>query len=123
MKIIKLELPYPPSVNKIYGRSASGNVYCLPSVLKFRKKVFELVRYSENSENNNFGSSNLSVEMQLFPGSRHKQDIDNPVKSLLDALQYAKLFDDDSQIFELNIKKMGIVNPGIVLISIKEMPC
>ena len=46
----------------------------------------------------------LKLSVTLSFKSKRKRDIDNSMKALLDCLEH-RLFEDDSQIFELNITK------------------
>ena len=45
----------------------------------------------------------LSVLINAYPPDRRKRDLDNILKSLLDALQHARVYPDDSQIDRLTI--------------------
>jgi crossover junction endodeoxyribonuclease RusA len=52
---------------------------------------------------------------------RRKSDIDNRIKSLLDALVQAGLFNDDSQVDELHVYRGEIIRQGKALIRIIEL--
>jgi crossover junction endodeoxyribonuclease RusA len=58
------------------------------------------------------GDKRLSVSMVVWPRDRRVFDIDNRIKSVLDSLQDAGLFDDDSQIDELSIYRGSQIVPG-----------
>ena len=45
----------------------------------------------------------LSMHVSLFPPDRRKRDVDNVLKSLLDACEHAGCYESDSQIDELHI--------------------
>ena len=50
-----------------------------------------------------------------------KRDLDNILKSLLDSLDHAGVFDDDEQIDELHVLRAGVEKPGNVAISLVEI--
>tara|TARA_R100001594_G_scaffold133587_1_gene174357 strand:+ start:245 stop:532 length:288 start_codon:yes stop_codon:yes gene_type:complete len=52
-----------------------------------------------------FGKTPVAVAIQAFPPDRRRRDLDNIQKVLLDALQTAGCFDDDSQINHLEIHR------------------
>jgi crossover junction endodeoxyribonuclease RusA len=58
------------------------------------------------------GSKRLSISMIVWPRDRRIFDIDNRIKSVLDSLQDAGLFDDDSQVDELSIYRGSHIVPG-----------
>ena len=58
------------------------------------------------------GSKRLSISMIVWPRDKRVFDIDNRIKSVLDSLQDAGLFDDDSQIDELSIYRGSQIVPG-----------
>jgi crossover junction endodeoxyribonuclease RusA len=58
------------------------------------------------------GSVRLSISMVVWPRDKRVFDIDNRIKSVLDSLQDAGLFDDDSQVDELSIYRGSQIVPG-----------
>lgn len=106
---MKLRLPYPPSVNKYYAQRRNVRCHCCrnmvkvpPSYLTKEAKEFrrEVARQLIGSEQ--FGSALLAARIDWFP-PRNAGDIDNRVKPLLDALEDAKLLDDDKQFKDVRI--------------------
>ena len=63
----------------------------------------------------------LRVELLLYPPDRRRRDIDNYAKSLLDSLTKAGVWEDDSQIDELTIKRCEIIKGGYVDVSIRML--
>lgn len=108
-------LPWPPSVNNYYSRSKYG-VYLKPKVHIFRKKVWEaLINHKR------FNNLKVELHIKLFPPTQRKYDIDNSLKALLDALQFSKIIDDDSQILRLFVEKLEVVKIGKVEILLTEI--
>ena len=68
-----------------------------------------------------FGSKRLKVLIHLHPRDRRKIDLDNRLKSCLDALQDAGVFDDDEQIDYLTIQRAGIKSGGGATIAIEAI--
>jgi crossover junction endodeoxyribonuclease RusA len=68
------------------------------------------------------GSARLEMKVVLYPRDRRKQDIDNRIKALWDALGDAGIFDDDEQIDILHIERGEIKKGGgcLVMIEILE---
>lgn len=62
----------------------------------------------------------LRVNIQLYPPDRRVIDIDNRLKSLLDAMQNAGLYGNDSQIDELHVMRAEIIKAGKAAVSIIE---
>jgi crossover junction endodeoxyribonuclease RusA len=60
----------------------------------------------------------LRVEIEAWPPDKRKRDLDNILKSLLDALTYAGIWEDDSQIDDLRIYRATI--GGMVKVRIYE---
>jgi crossover junction endodeoxyribonuclease RusA len=64
------------------------------------------------------GTARLEMKVVIFPRDRRKQDIDNRIKALWDALGDAGVFDDDEQIDILHIERGEIKKGGGVLVYI-----
>ena len=100
-----LHLPNPPSINDYYGthtRFGHATVYIKTKGKEYRKTVLDYV-----IKNNLQLQANTILELEIIftPKSRHRQDVDNVLKSLLDSLTHAKVYDDDSLIYKLTIEK------------------
>ena len=96
-----INLPYPPTVNHYWGQR--GKIRFLTAkAKKFRADVLKAV--VENKVNKNLGTE-LIMRVDLFPPDRRKRDIDNTLKPILDALEHADVYVNDSQIVELHVYK------------------
>ena len=58
------------------------------------------------------------MQVTLYPKDRRKQDIDNRIKALWDALADAGVFDNDEQIDVLHIERGEIKKGGGCLVII-----
>ena len=64
----------------------------------------------------------LGMTVTLNAPTRRKYDIDNRSKALLDALQHARVYEDDEQIDELTLKRGDIIKGGQAIVNIYWMP-
>lgn len=67
------------------------------------------------------GQKRLQMQVTLFPRDKRKQDIDNRIKALWDALTDAGVFDDDEQIDVLIVQRGEIRKGGGCLVMIDEI--
>lgn len=95
-----LHLPYPPSVNT-YWRRHGHVIHLSKAGKKFRFDVLAAVLAAFGKPTAIEGR--LSVEMEVFFPDRRQRDIDNLVKSTLDALTHAGVWKDDSQVKRLHV--------------------
>ena len=110
----EIELPWPPSVNTYY-RTHRGRMLLSEKGRKYKKHVKSLWALLPK-----FGDLRLMVEIYAFPPDRRKRDIDNIIKPVLDALEGAGVYDNDSQIDSLSIRRKGVVKGGSLLVTISE---
>ena len=113
---ISLVLPYPPSCNHYWGQSGNRRFIGKKGV-QFRKDVIEAVvsAYAISLE------GRLGVHVSLYPPDKRKRDIDNSMKSLLDACEHAGCYENDSQIDELHIIRKEVVKGGLCEIVIIQL--
>ena len=123
--MIRLELPYPPTINHYYGRARNGRLYIKKRGREYRECVWMRVRASTNKIDVSLLplTGRLSVTLQIFPPDRRKRDIDNVQKALLDALEKAGVYKNDNQIKDLH-SRMHIYDPteGLrgVIVTVRE---
>lgn len=115
-----LTLPFPPSVNHYWGvRGISRFVDHKGKV--FRKQVGDIV----SSERLPPIEGRMAMFISLYPPDRRKRDIDNVLKALLDALQHAGCYEDDSQLDDLRIVRCEVRKGGscvVVITPIESSP-
>lgn len=99
-----ITLPWPPSVNR-YWRSVNGRVLIAAAGRQYRMDV-ELVAAIKNFKRH--GDANVVVRINAWFPDKRRRDIDNVLKAPLDALTAAQVWDDDSQIVHLSIRRAGI---------------
>lgn len=123
--MIELILPYPPSVNhyKRVGRTITTKTgkkfqsrVDSPLTKRFYYEVFMIARQKTQL---GFQGATISLEIDVFPPDKRKRDLDNILKVLIDALQKANLFDDDSQIARLLVTRRGIIDQGQIIVRMQ----
>ncbi len=67
------------------------------------------------------GTARLEMQVTLYPKDRRKQDIDNRIKALWDALADAGVFDNDEQIDTLIVQRGAIKKGGGCLVVIDKI--
>ena len=102
--MIRLQLPWPPSVNR-YWRSVNGRVLIAAAGRKYRTDVELVMRLSGRR---GIGAVPVNVTIDAYYPDLRRRDIDNLLKAPLDALTAAGMWDDDSQVQELSIRKAGM---------------
>lgn len=108
-----ITLPWPPSVNH-YWRTWRGRMLISRQGRAYRKRVGALLRAAGVTPQ----AGPLAVHVELYPPDRRKRDVDNPLKSLNDALQAGGAFHDDAQIVWLLVEKAESVPGGKVVVRI-----
>lgn len=102
-----LYLPYPPSVNA-YWLTSGRRKYLSKRGRDFKEQVQEYVIANQVPK---LGDIPIQVDIILRPRSKKLMDIDNCAKAVLDSLQDAGVFDNDSQVWKLTIER-GIKHTG-----------
>ena len=119
--MIELTLPWPPSVNAYYRHivmkgiprtlvSAEGRAY--------RAEVAARVLIARAAKRLN---TRLALRIEAWPPDRRARDLDNILKSLLDALTQAGVIEDDSLFDEIHLKRGPVVKPGSVSVFITSL--
>ena len=117
--MITIDLPWPPSVNRIWRRVGNKTILSAEG-REFRRTVQGICAINGISGKRIPGR--LSVCITVNPPDRRKRDIDNLAKVPLDALTHAAVWLDDSQIDELYIRRNEIKQGGTITIQITELP-
>jgi crossover junction endodeoxyribonuclease RusA len=112
--MIILNLPLPPSVNSY--RTIFRNRMNISAA--GRKYKADVSNYVNEYRVPKLGTARLEMKVVIYPRDKRKQDIDNRIKALWDALGDAGVFDDDEQIDVLIIERGEIKKGGGVLVMI-----
>lgn len=114
--MIIIDLPFPNSTNS-HWRVGRGHHYISPKGIAFREAVKVAVKLHGQKAPN----GRLAIGVMLYPPDKRKRDIDNyGTKSLLDALTYSGIIEDDSLIDRLVIERGSIIKGGKCRIYLSE---
>jgi crossover junction endodeoxyribonuclease RusA len=113
--MLVLNLPLPPSVNHYWGTHGHRRYVSKAGVL-FKEQVSDYVAEYRVPK---LGAARLEMKVVLYPKDRRKQDIDNRIKALWDALADAGVFDNDEQIDVLMVERGEIKKGGGCLVYIE----
>lgn len=120
MKDIVLNLPWPPTVNTYY-RHVGPKVLISREGRQYRQAVACEV-FAQSPFNRTTMDGRIALEIVAHPPDRRKRDLDNLLKGLLDSLQHAGTYEDDSQIDEIRIKRSAAtVDGGAVYVRLSEI--
>lgn len=90
----------PPSVNH-YWLVSGKRRFISKEGQAFRQEIALAVRGKRIT-------GRLSCYVELTASNKRRWDLDNRIKALLDALQHAGLFEDDSQVDKLTVYRMSV---------------
>ena len=114
MSQIKITLPYPPSVNHYWGQLGSRK-FLGKKGKEFREAVIIAIY---NAKQRGL-AGRLHMEVYLYPPDKRKRDVDNVLKPLLDAMEHAGCYENDSQIDKLCITRREVMPQGSCYVEIK----
>lgn len=97
-------LPFPPSTNRIWRRVGTKTLLSREGK-EYRRHVCTLVATHQLPV---FGSARIALDIKAHMPDSRRRDLDNLIKSVQDALQAARMFEDDSQIVDLRIRRAGV---------------
>ena len=113
--MIVLTLPLPPSINTYWGFHGNRR-FLTKKANEFKDLTMKAVKEANVL---NLYEQRLCISIYLHFADKRKADIDNRIKSLLDALVQTKmLFNDDSQVDELHIFRAENIKGGMCKVFI-----
>lgn len=119
--MMKLTLPWPPSVNRYWRHPNKGPLAGrhLISVegRQYRSQVLALAI----SHKMPCLSGRLAVSIEAWPPDKRARDLDNLLKSTLDSLVHAGVIAGDELIDELKIVRKEAVKPGHLVLTITSL--
>jgi len=117
-----ITLPWPPTVNTIKAAIVvKGRTRMILS--KKGRQYFDTVAgIIMETKPRRFGSARLKIIIFCYPPDRRRRDLGNLDKVLMDSLQKAGVYDDDSQIDVQTFFRGGLCkNGGRVVVRLEEI--
>ncbi len=114
--MIELTLPYPPSANR-YWRWVKGRMLVSREALSYRQAVGLAVIVAGRPR----AEGRLAVDIEAHPPDGRQRDLDNTLKCMLDALALAGVYEDDSQVDDLRIRRCERQEGGRVVVRVREL--
>ena len=114
---MRIDLPLPPSVNHYWGQSGVCK-YLSKDARDFRLLVQLACKFQHVP---NYGDARLSIIVIIHAKNYNRQDLDNRIKPLFDALTHAGVYDDDSQIDCFMVKRGEVMRDGKCVVYINKM--
>ena len=115
-----LELPFPPSLNTYY-RNWNGRMLLSAKGRQYKTDVLAHVLTACKGKPEPM-TGRLKVDIQLHFPTRRLCDIDNRPKAILDALEEAGVFENDSQVDVLTVERCEVRKGGTCMVMITEKP-
>lgn len=112
---MEFRLPSPISANRLYRHVGQRTLISREGRV-FRERVKAILAQSRVRPL----AGPLAIDIEIYPSSRRKYDLDNRLKSLFDALQHGGAFHDDSQVVRLSARKCPPVPGGMAIVRIEE---
>ena len=115
-----LNLPYPPSLNALYGITCKPfpRQYVKTKGKEYKLKIKEYVALHNLQLKANIP---LIVTIEVTPPDKRNRDIDNLFKILFDSLTDADFWEDDSYVRELHVTYQPPQKPGSLLVHVEPL--
>ena len=113
---MKFSLPYPPTLNT-YWRNVHGRTLISKKGRDYRSKVCS----AANHRVIDAFSGRLTVVILVYPPDKRRRDLDNLPKAILDSLEHAGVYENDSQIDKLMITRREVEQGGRVEVYISKI--
>lgn len=118
---VTLVFPFPPSVNTMYMQGKNhGQKFPTKKTKEYKKAVASLHANFDKEPM----KGHVQVTTVLVPPDTRARDVDNYQKALLDGLTDLKVFEDDSQIRQINaymLQKDTDYNKGYAIVTVAEI--
>jgi crossover junction endodeoxyribonuclease RusA len=118
--VIRLVLPYPPSVNRYWRNLPGSRVVISAEGRQYRAQVIADVAARRARDRNMPRTLHLpvAVSVRVHAPDRRVRDLDNLPKAVLDALTHARVWEDDSLVDELHLYRCAPMRGGSIAVSI-----
>lgn len=119
--LLDVTLPFPPSVNRLY-RNIRGRTLISRQGREYRTQVCGLLARGHGGIRKPPAGGRIALCMDAFPPDRRARDLDNLQKGLLDSMQHAGVYQNDSQIDLLLARRGPVAHGGYVRVQVQSLP-
>lgn len=122
----RFEMPYPPTVNTYWRSVIIKTKKGEPSVRLFisdRGRAYQktvAARFKEWGGREMKGP--LAFKADFHPPDRRSRDLDNLLKSIIDALANAGAYENDDQIKEIHVRFGKPLKGGMAYVTLAQLP-
>jgi Holliday junction resolvase RusA-like endonuclease len=113
VEAVSLDLPFPPSVNRLWRSTKDGKHYRSPRYQTW----FQAAGLEINRQRPGRVSGQFSVLLQLGRPDRRSRDLDNLMKPVLDLLQHHGVIDNDSLAQHVSVHWSDTIKGAHVVVS------
>jgi crossover junction endodeoxyribonuclease RusA len=114
---MNLTLPWPPTVNT-YWRQFNNRTLLSQAGRKYRENLIERAQVEKWGKVTT--GARLSVQIDAWMPDRRRRDLDNILKATLDGLTHCGVWEDDSQIDHISIRRVPSLG-GMLKVHIAEV--
>ncbi len=116
---IRIDLPWPPSVNRYWRHNKRGHTYVTKEGEAYRHEAGWLGRQAMTGRRP--FACEVSIEFEAFPPDHRKRDLDNVLKATLDAMEHAGVYGNDYQVADLRIMRREVRPRGLIRATIRPL--
>ena len=126
-RVFRFDLAFPPSANTYYRTTAYIPKEGRPdpraaTYLSAKGRAYRYSVCDDIEPRPEFPlACRVAIDVSLYFPTKRRCDIDNRLKPLLDALEYARVFHDDSQVDCLRVSRGVVRKGGRCLVTVVEL--
>ena len=117
----EITLPFPPSMNGYWRSIGPGRVIISKRGREHREEVIYACIVERGAITSDPMEGRLAVTIEAIAPDKRRRDLDNMLKAILDSLEHAKVYENDSQIDDLHITRLPPDKPGSVIVTVTEI--
>jgi crossover junction endodeoxyribonuclease RusA len=114
---MKLELPWPPSINHYWRRNPRGGNFISGEGKTYLAHVALLLKQARVKPM----EGTVSLKVRLHPPNNLRRDLDNSLKVLIDAIAKGGALGDDFQIKHIEATMLDVVQDGHATVEIEAL--
>lgn len=118
MSELRLNLKWPPSING-YWRAYKGRQIISERGREYLAYIQEIALM--HRLRGRFGADRVAVSIIMYPKTKRRFDCDNFTKCLFDSFSKCGIWDDDEQIYDLQIIKGQQMKNGFLEVHVQTI--